>query len=77
MSIRKITQRTPRAFSGWFIIGPRSFDYCCDCGLAHENQHRIVVDEKRKRVTVYMRSRRAIGRTKKRRTQRNLFERKR
>lgn len=71
--IRKITQRSRHAFSDWFIVGPHSFDYCCDCGLAHENRYRIAVDEKRKRVTLYMRSRRAIERTHRRRKQRKLY----
>lgn len=73
MSIKKITTRSARAFSDWFVVGRRDFDYCCDCGLAHENRYRVAVDEKNKRVIVYMRSRRAAGRTHKRRTQRKLY----
>ena len=75
MGIRKITARSSRAFSDWFIVGGRDFDYCCDCGLAHENRFRVVVDEKKKMVTIYMKSRRASGRTHKRRTQRKLYSR--
>jgi len=73
MSIRKITAPSARAFSNWFVVGGRDFDYCCDCGLAHENRYRVSVDEKNKRVTIYMKSRRAAGRTHKRRKQRKLY----
>ena len=73
MGIRRITQRSARAFSSWFIVGPRNFDHCCDCGLAHENNFRVVVDERRKQVTVYMRTRRAKGRTHVNRKRRKLY----
>lgn len=75
MSIRKITAPSSRSFSDWFVIGGRDFDYCCDCGLSHENRYRVAVDEKKKMVTIYMKSRRAVGRTHKQRKKRKLYKR--
>jgi hypothetical protein len=75
MKIRKITQPSRGAFSNWFILGKRDFDYCCDCGLAHENRYRVLVNERTKQVKIYMKSRKAIGRTDRRRRQRKLYER--
>ena len=72
MAIRKITTRSSRAFSDWFLLGSRDFDYCCDCGLAHENRFRLVIDHKRKKFKLYMKSRRAVERTRKRRKQRGI-----
>lgn len=73
MGIRKITTRSARSFSDWFIVGRRDFDYCCDCGLSHENRYRVEVNEATKEVKIYMKSRRADGRTNKRRKQRKLY----
>jgi hypothetical protein len=68
-----LTTRSARAFSDWFIVGRRDFDYCCGCGLAHENRYRAEVNETTKEVKIYMRSRPAVGRTHKRRKERKLY----
>ncbi len=49
-----------REFSPWFPA--TQFEQCCTCGATHEQQFRV--EEEGGEYVVYVRARKAIGRTK-------------
>lgn len=82
MRFRVEKQTTARGFSRW--IRPRMNKYlmqCCDCGLVHELQFRVVLGpviggpQSHQKATVAFRARRADGYTKTQRKARGLKER--
>ena len=38
----KILQQTSRHYSPWLVVGPTGFISCCDCGLVHQEQYRVI-----------------------------------
>lgn len=65
--MKKITQASARHYSPWFALARTQQDCCCDCGLIHKNQYRVLPGRKPGSVTILMRTKRQKGATAARR----------
>lgn len=65
--MKKITQASARHYSPWFLLARTQEDCCCDCGLIHKSQYRVVPGRKPGSVSIYTRTKRQKGATAMRR----------
>lgn len=65
---QKFYQDNLRSWSQWIEMFRTTHVACCDCGLVHTHQFKLVPVNS-KRMKLVMRTRRHVGRTKARRQQ--------